>query len=993
MIVFEDIETHSDCNLKACGAYRYATDPSTDVFFVCFAVDDGPVQTWRPGEPVPAPFIEPLADKYVWDNWAFERYIHEFILTPRYGFTPIPLEKQDCAERLALANAHPAKLDLRCAALALPYRKDPEAHKAMLRLSQRKKYKCLEDRERDVMLLLERCKTDVEGTRACYRASRMRLLSSDEHQLLLLDAKINRRGVRLSVPFVEAAHALAIKERNAINVRLSELSSGVITSVFQRDRILEAVNEHGHQMTALTKRSVAATLAHKPEDHVRKLLLLRQRGAFNNAQKFKKMLTYADPADQRLRDVLRYHGAHTGRWSSIGPQVHNLGRNDAELPASLIGAVLAGNHAALMRFGNPLTVLGGLMRAALCAADGHTLYWADFGAIESRVLAWLAGETWKLDAFCEYDTSGDERLHPYRQIAARMLHKDILAINKGERQKGKNAELACGFGGSVGAWRRIIEDPRTDAEIKVDIWQWRDAHPQTQIFWQRLMRAARIAIRSGQAIRVNPAPAPSIIAAFDGNTLTLELPSGRTIAYPGARLAPNQKFEDGDPDIEYLDNSKGAWRYKRAWFGVLVENVVQATARDLLAAALLRADARGWSIVHHCHDEMTIEAPDNTVNEQDVLALLLEPPTWAAGLPLGGKVHSGATYFEGPVTAEPPPPAETAETTLDAFIADAVNLPNTKEVEQGAAEMFLANLDAGTAPLTALVSLPLDSSNHVSCPFHDDPNPSCAIYPDHFHCFGCGAHGDRLDWLMRVEGMTRAEALDTLYAWDAPSTQEQQQQQQQSENGKLELAREIWNATPPLAGTIGEHYLAETRGIDISKLPPTIKSVLRFHPNCIFGAGERHPCIVALMHDPLTDAVVGIHRIGLRQENGAVHKIDRKALGHMGVVKLWPVDGSDHLVVGEGIETVLAAATRIPYRGAPLTPAWSAVARGGLARLPLLPAITTLIQLIDHYTNNAGQNAAARGRHAWLAAGRKVVPLIPKQVGWDFNDVVLGRKT
>jgi len=138
--------------------------------------------------------------------------------------------------------------------------------------------------------------------------------------------------------------------------------------------------------------------------------------------------------------------------------------------------------------------------------------------------------------------------------------------------------------------------------------------------------------------------------------------------------------------------------------------------------------------------------------------------------------------------------------------------------------------------------------------------------------------------------------------------------------------------------------------------------------------------------------VTGIHRIGLRQDNGAVLKIDRKALGHMGVVKLWPTDGGDQLVVGEGIETVLAAATRIPYRGAPLTPAWSAVARGGLARLPVLPAIATLIQLVDHDANNAGQNAAARGRQAWIAAGRKVVPLIPKQAGWDFNDVVLGRK-
>src|SRR5262245_19286855 len=1007
--VYGDIETFSELNLKECGAYVYATNPSTGLHFFCYAVDDSEVQVWRPGDPVPTPFTAAAAEhnNYRWWNWSFERNIYADILVPRHGFAPIPLENQDCAQRRALANGHPAELGLCCEALGLPYRKDPEARKAMLRLAQPKKhkYKTTEAREQDLALLLRRCVSDVESLRACYLHPRMSPLSADERPILLLDAKVNGYGVRLNVPFVEAGRMLAVAERNAVNVRLSELTSGVVTSVFQRNRILAAVNACGHSMTKLSKRVVAATLAHKPEDYVRELLVLRQRGALNSALKFKKMLAHADPVEQRLYDVLRYYGAHTGRWSSIGPQVHNMSRNDAEFPASLIDAVLAGDRDELARWGNPLTVLAGLVRAALCAADGHKLYWGDFAAIESRVLAWIAGEEWKIAAFREYDASGDERLHTYRQIAARMLHKDVLEISKGERQKGKFCELACGFGGSVGAWRNIIEDARSDAEIKADIWQWRDAHPQTRIFWDRLGRAVRIAVRSKQAIRVNPAPAPSVVAAFDGNTLTLELPSGRIIPYPGARLVPNQKFEDGDPDVEYLDNSKGLWRYKRAWFGIFVENVVSGTARDLLAAALLRADARGWSIVHHCHDEITIEAPDGTLTEQDMLALMLELPSWAVGLPLGGKIHSGPIYFEGPATAEPPVPSEPREIelkgkikvedksevevehALDAFIAEAPSLTNSREVEQGAVEMFLANLDADTAPLTALVSLPLDSSNRVSCPFHDDPNPSCSIYPDHFCCHGCHNRGDRIDWLMQVEGMTRAEAMETLYSWDAPPTPEQRQR----EDEKLAFVRGIWNATQPLAGTIGERYLAETRAIDVSRLPPTIKSVLRFHPNCVFGAGECHPCIVALMRDPLTDAAIGVHRIGLRQENGAIHKVGRKALGHMGVVKLWPVDGSDQLIVGEGIETVLAAATRIPYRGAPLTPAWSAVAKGGLARLPVLPNVATLIQLVDHDANNEGQNAAARGRRTWEAAGRKVVPLIPRQKGWDFNDVVMPR--
>jgi hypothetical protein len=551
--------------------------------------------------------------------------------------------------------------------------------------------------------------------------------------------------------------------------------------------------------------------------------------------------------------------------------------------------------------------------------------------------------------------------------------------------------LAAGFGGSVGAWRRIAgDDGRNDEEIAGIIQQWRTAHPAIRAFWRELARGARIAIRTERPILVAPAPQPPIVATFDGYALTLTLPSGRAINYPGARLIPNTKFEDADPDIEFLDNARGQWKPIRAWFGTLVENVVQGTARDLLAAALLRFEARGWDVVFHCHDEVTIEVAEGSISEQEVLAILLEPPAWAAGLPLGGKVHSGALYLDAPETAEPPAPKdeEIVERAVDAFVASAERLAATKGVERSAEEDFLASLDDTTAPLSDFVSLPLDASHRVSCPFHDDPNPSCSIYTDHYYCHGCGARGDRVDWLTRIEGMTRAEAMNALHDWRGPATV----QEKQSTEEKLAFALGIWNSAQPLHGTIGEGYFAETRGIDMAQLPPSIHEALRFHPNCVFGAGIHRPCIIALMRDPTTDAPVGIHRIGLAQVNGAITKIDRKALGCMGVVKAWPTNGCGQLVVGEGIETTLAAATRISYRGAPLTPAWSAVAKGGLGRLPVLPDISQLILLVDHDENGEGQRAAEQCRRIWKSAGRTTVPLIPKQRGWDFNDVVLGRK-
>jgi CHC2-type zinc finger protein/Toprim domain-containing protein len=996
-----DLESLSQCNLKERGAHIYAGDPTTDIHFFCYAVGDGEVQTWKPGDPVPEPFANPTEYKFISDNWEFERAMHAQILVKRYGFPPLPIENQDCAQRLALSCSFPAELGLRCQALDLPFRKDPEARKAMHRLSRpqtaKKRKKPVDPavHERDLALLLERCKNDVRATRAAYTSSRLQPLLPEERQQLLLDAKINERGIGANVLFLEAMRALAVQERNAVNVRLNELTAGVVTSVDQIQRIKDAVNARGHNMTSVDKRSVAATLAHKPDTFVRELLELRQRGAYASVRMAKRLLGYADPVDGRIRGALRIYGAGPGRWSSPGAQLHNLRRNDAQFPASLVGALIAGDYAELACYGNPLAVAAELSRAALQAKPGHVLICADLNAIESRIPAWLAGETWKLENFRRYDATGDKNLDPYRVLSHHMLRKTapVSEITAAERQLGKCAELACGFGGSIGAWRRIAHDTdtRSDAEVLALIKQWRDAHPAIRTLWRELSQAARVTIRIGRPILVAPAPRPPIVVAFDGYALTLTLPSGRAINYPGARLSANTKFEDGDPDIEFFDNARGQWKPTRAWFGTLIENCVQGCARDLLAAALLRFEARGLPIVFHCHDEVVIEVPEGSVPEQEVLAILLEAPTWVAGLPLGGKVHSGPLYLEAPATAEPPAPkteAEIVERAVDAYVADAIRLPDTKEIEQGAEEDFLASLGTAMAPLTDFVSLPMDGSGHVACPFHDDPNPSCSIYADHYFCHACRAHGDRVDWLMRVEGLTKAEAITALQDWSGPASTERPQ----DAAARCDFALQIWDVAQPLTGTLAERYLSETRGIDVSKLPLTIHEALRFHPRCAFGARTYHPCLIALMRDPVTNAPVGIHRIGLALENGAVAKLDRMALGRMGVVKLWPLNGNGQLVVGEGIETTLAAATRISYRGAPLTPAWSAVAKGGLGRLPVLPGVEPLVLLVDHDENGEGQRAADTCRAIWKFANRTVVPLIPKQKGWDFNDVVLGRK-
>ena len=990
--VYWDVETFSQVNLKDSGAHIYANDETTGIFFFCYAVDAGEVQTWYPSAPVPAPFANPADYLFVSDNFSFERAIHECILVRRYGFPSIPLERTDCAERRALAASYPAELGLRCEALGLPFRKDPEARKAMIRVTrpQTKKKQSEKPRDpaqrgRDLALLLERCKNDVEATRACYNDPRLPPLIPEERKLLLLDARINAHGIAANIEFLEAARTLAVNERNAINTRLDHLTAGVIKSVDQVQKIREALNARGEDLGSLGKRSVAAALTRQTEGFARELLMLRQRGAYASTRKYKKLLEVAEPLDRRIRGALRIYGAGPGRWSSIGTgQLQNLPRNDLELPASLIGAVIAGNRDILARWGNPLQVVSAISRAVLCAAPGQHLVCADFAAIESRVLAWLAGETWKLDAYREFDRTGNKSIEVYRIIAARMLNKSIETISMVDRQKGKATDLACGYGGGVGALRRIVgDDGRSDDALQADVTLWRTAHPATRKLGRELVRAIRVAIRIGQnrPVLIAQSPQPPLIVAFDGHTLMMTLPSGRAIHYPGACLVPNSKFEGAETDVEFFDNAKGQWKRVRAWYGTFLENAVQGIARDLLAAALLRAEACGWSTVFHCHDEIVIEAPENTLPDTEVLAMLVEPPVWASGLPLNGKVHRGPTYLEAPATGEPPEPEteqELVEHAVDAFVA---TTPPNPDIAKAADEDFLARLPDTVAPLYDFVTLPMTESHHVSCPFHDDPQPSCKIYPDHWHCFGCGRRGGRLGWLCDVEGMTKREAIDALQDWSGPATREQRN----DTAARIGFALQLWQEAGSFAGTLGERYLAETRGIDVCKLPPTINDALRFHPSCPFGARARHPCIVALMRDPVTDAPTGIHRIGL---NPAGNKLERMALGCMGVVKLWPTDG-DRLVIGEGIETVLAAATRITYRDVMMTPAWAALTEAGLAGLPVLPGIAQLTILVDNDANGVGQKAAGNCKRIWTAAGRTVATLIPKQGGWDFNDVIL----
>jgi putative DNA primase/helicase len=235
---------------------------------------------------------------------------------------------------------------------------------------------------------------------------------------------------------------------------------------------------------------------------------------------------------------------------------------------------------------------------------------------------------------------------------------------------------------------------------------------------------------------------------------------------------------------------------------------------------------------------------------------------------------------------------------------------------------------------------------------------------------------------VQAEGLSESEALIVIADWTGNGSSSPAADHEQ----KIDYALSHWHKAVPIAGTLAERYLSETRGIDTGRLPANASNTLRFHPNCVFGQ-ERLPCLLALMHDPIDHTPVGIQRIALTQDNGRIVKVKRMALGCLGAVKLWPANGQ--LVVGEGLETVLAASTRLSYGGAQLVPAWALISSGKLAVLPVLPEVQRLTVLVDHDLNGEGQAAAERLERTWRGAGRTVVQLIPDHPGDDFNDIVL----
>jgi DNA polymerase len=631
-MIWVDMETASECDLPEAGVYNYARHPSTRVLCMSYAFNDGPVMTWRPGEPMPD-----VRGQIRAHNAAFERLIFWHVLD-----MDIPLEQFYCTAAQARANCAPGSLEDVGRFAGLSMRKDHRGAYLVRKC-------CMPPFNTELLPeLIEYCEQDVRTMRAASQA--MRELTPEELEDYHVNERINDRGVLVDINLCSAAVKYAADELREIEAAVVEITGGEVTSVRSPRMRLWVQNRLGPEALKLMQRedkmsidkTVRANLLaiDDPEEvppDVKEVIQCADDLWASSVAKFNRLRNLAC-ADGRVRGAFVFAGGSaTGRASSYGAQVHNFTRKCADDPASVRHAMVRG-HAIVPKYGRRVTdVLRGMLRPALIPAKGSSLVVADWSAIEGRVNPWLSdrGDK-KLQHF-------REGLDVYKVNAAKTFNVSYDDVNKEQRQIGKVQELACGFGGGIGAFAAMgrvygVNLPEPQARKMVN--GWRLANDWAPPFWRDLEVAYIRALRN----KGKEFTAGKITYLADGKHLWYCLPSGRVLCYPFAR------FED-DGGITYAKASwKPAadakeWPRARLWPGLACENVTQATAHDLLREALRRLD----NVVLTVHDEIVQEINSDEAEEarQNLISVMCTPPFWAKGLPLDVEATIMSRYGKG----------------------------------------------------------------------------------------------------------------------------------------------------------------------------------------------------------------------------------------------------------------------------------------------------------------------------------------------------------
>lgn len=643
-----DIETYSSRNLAECGVYRYAEAPDFAVLLFACSIDNGPVQCvdLAQGETLPDEVLGALTDpcvvKTAW-NAAFERVCLSRYLKLERPLDPaqwkctmvraarmgLPLSLGQCAEVLGLADGKMTEGRALIRFFSVPGRNGVRHMPADApdRWKTFKRY-CIRDVEVEQALLA--------------RVRRLEPAGFDE-ELYVADQEINDRGVLIDRVLVDNAARFDAEYKAELLGEARQITGlENPNSATQLKEYLRRTT--GRAFASLSKTNideVEAALTLWPK--ARRVLALRREMAKTSNKKYEAMQSCVCD-DGRIHGLLQFCGApRTGRWAGRLVQVQNLPQNhlaDLDYARELVKAGDLEDFE--LNYANVTQVLSELIRTAFVAAPGHILHVCDFSAIEARVIAWIAGESWVLDVFRR---GGDI----YCATASQMFGVPVEKHGRNShlRQKGKISVLALGYGGGVAALEAMGGSRLglSEHEEKETVRLWREANPRIVRLWAIVEKAAVAAIKTGRTVTIHH----GITVGFRWGMLLITLPSGRTICYPRARIGTeNGDGWRGDHEvIEYegLNQTTKKWETSRTYGGKLTENIVQATARDILGVVLLRARRDGLPVVFHVHDEIIVEAPvDRPL--APVEALFCEPIDWCRDLPLKGAGYSTPYYLK-----------------------------------------------------------------------------------------------------------------------------------------------------------------------------------------------------------------------------------------------------------------------------------------------------------------------------------------------------------
>ena len=636
-----DIECFSDVDLIKCGVYAYADSPAFEILLFAYSFDGGETQIidLAQGEKLPAEVEEAIFDVSV-TKTAYNANFERTCLSKYFG-RYIPPESWHCSAVQAAMLALPRSLEDVGRVLGLDEQKMKEG-KELIRYFcvPCKPTKANGGRTRNLPchapekweLFKTYCKRDVDVEKSIRRKLHNFPIPESEMELYRLDQRINDRGVLVDMGLVEQAIACERLHKEVVTKRAYELTG--LENPNSVAQLKGWLGDMGMEAESLSKKAVAEMIA-ETDGEVEELLRLRLLMAKTSVKKYEAM-ERSVCSDGRIHGMLMFYGANrSGRWSGKNVQIQNLPKNDIpdlELARDL---VKQGRFEDIeLLYDSTPNVLSELIRTAFIPKPGCRFVVADFSAIEARVMGWLSGEEWVLDVF-----RGDGKL--YEMTASRMFGIPMAEIGKGspERAKGKVASLSCQYGGSTNGLISMgaLDMGLTEEELPPLVAAWRKANPHMVQFWWDVDAAAIKAVTEKQKTKVG-----KIIFEYMSGILFITLPSGRKLSYVKPRMAVNRFGRDGLTYEGIAENKK--WSRIETYGPKLVENIVQGTARDLLAEAMLRVEKKGYPIVMHCHDEIIAEVPEGSGSVDEMCEIMAIQPKWAEGLPLRADGYQCSFY-------------------------------------------------------------------------------------------------------------------------------------------------------------------------------------------------------------------------------------------------------------------------------------------------------------------------------------------------------------